>query len=469
MRSAAYVLVVLEVLVGAGCRRSTSEEASRRQIAEAFGRLPGLNAAPDPQLRAELARIVEEKATPELLARSEIPADQNAAEVLSGLFDPAEVRSILDRSAAIFPPGEFKFSPTGLEKAIRFREEYEVQRQRARHALQRPSSKFPIQYEAGFAADVSFIDMVRISGRLEAFWAAESLAGDDVASAIESLEYMFRLAACLAAEKHATARLQAAFLREEALSVLQAIVEHPEISQPKITHEQLRRLAAMVQGQLAAWTPDQHAWIGDRALGMHAYELVRAGRLMELLTEGELKQFAQEGILGDMPAAAERNVNQDELYYLEAMRKIIDACSRPYYERIEVLQSIREDLQRKRNSPEFPLVAGRLLLADMEKGHAIQARDRAQCEAWALALATAAGDLPAVGGMGGRHTPPPRVGHENAPPNGLPGYRISPLAGVEYEIARQEGLVMVWCKGAGGQGDSPLVIVPDLAGRKIEQ
>ena len=444
MRSAAYVLVVLGVLVGAGCRQSTSEEESRRQIAEAFGRLPGLSETPDPQIRAELARIVEEGATPELLARSEIPADQNAAEVLSELFEPSLVRPILDRSAAIFPAGEFRFSPTGLEKAIRFRQEYEVQRQRARDALGRPGSKFAIQYEAGFAAELSFIDAVRISGRLEAFQAAESLAGDDVAGAIESLEYMFRLAACLAAEKHATARLQAAFLRGEALSVLQRIVEHPEISQPRITREQLRRLSAMVQGQLKAWTPDQHAWIGDRAFGMHAYELVRAGRLSELLTDEEVKQFSEEGILVDLPAAAERNVNQDELYYLEAMRKIIDTCSRPYYQRTEVLQSIREDLHQKRDSPRFPLVAGRLLLADMEKGHAIQARDRAQCEAWALALATAAGDEP-------------------------PGYRISPLAGGEYEIARQEGVVMVWCTGAAGQDDSPLVIVPDLAERKAEQ
>ena len=32
-------------------------------------------------------------------------------------------------------------------------------------------------------------------------------------------------------------------------------------------------------------------------------------------------------------------------------------------------------------------------------------------------------DVPAVGGMSGRHTPPPRAGHVNAPPNGQ--YRFS--------------------------------------------
>ena len=436
--------VALSVSATTGCRRSATEEESRRRIVEAYGSLPGLTETPDPKLRAELARIVEEKATPELLTRPEIPDEENVAAGLAGLFEPLKIEDpdpeeIFNQSSAILPQGEFRFDPTGLERAIRFRGRYEAQRQAAREALYRPGCNFGVQHVAGFAADSSFVDVVRICARLEAFQAAESLARDDVAAAIESLGSMFRLAICLGAEKQAMARLEAAFVRLEALAVLQAIVGHPEISRPKITPEQLGRLYAMVGDSLKAWPPDADAWIGDRALGMHAYELVRAGRLVALLTEEEVKRFAAEEILRELPAAAQRNVNQDEIYYLEAMRTIIEACAEPYYKRRDVFESIRQDLHQKRNSPQFPLVAGRLLLVDIEKGHAVQARDRASCEAWALALAVASG-------------------------NKRPPYQVSPLSGVEYEIVREDGQATVGGIFQDELPGSPPVVVPDLAG-----
>ena len=443
-RQAGCILVAVAVLGGIGCRRGTSADRSRREVAEAFGRLPGLTESPHPKLRAELARIIEEGGTPELLARSEIPDEENVAQALAELFEPSEIPAILSESSRVFGSGEFEIQAGGMEKAVRFRQEHERERQRAREALRRPRCRFDLQYEAGFTAELSWIDVVRICARLEAIYAAESLARDDVAAAIESLETMFRLAACLAGEKHATARLEAFFVRAEALAVLQHIVEHPEISRPKITREQLGRLSRMAGEQLKAWTPDQNAWIGDRALGMHAYELVRAGRVTDLLTVEEAERFTEEGILRDLPALARRNANEDELYYLEAMRKIIDASSRPYYERAEVFRSIRQDLHEKRNSAEFPFVAGRLLLVDIQRGHAIQAEDRASCEAWALALALAAGEEP-------------------------PPYRTSPLSGGEYETVRQDGLVIVRSAGSEEYGNTPQVEVPDLAGQRSKE
>ena len=437
MRPAVCMLLVLSVLAGAGCRRSRSVEDSRRRIAESFGQLPGLSETPDAALRAELARIIEEKGTPELLTRQSIPDEQNVAQGLAGLFEPSQIGPLLEESAKIFPPGRFEFDPARLEKAIRFRQRYEAERRQCREALGRPKCSFGIEYQAGFAADLSRIDVARICARLEAFAAAESLA-NDAGAAIESLDTMFRLAARLGQEKHPTVRLQAALLREEALAVLQTIVAYPEISESGITRDQLARLYAMVEAQLSSWPADRDAWIGDRALGMHAYELVRAGRLAELLTEEELKRFAEEGILDEFPAAAQRNVNPDELFYLQTMRKIIDACARPYFEREKTLIGIREELQEGRNSPQFPLVAARLLLVDVDKGHALQARDRACCEAWALALAVASGRQP-------------------------PSYQVSPLWGGKYEVAVGDGLVTV-CGALPKQGGrAPTAEVPNLA------
>jgi hypothetical protein len=204
----------------------------------------------------------------------------------------------------------------------------------------------------------------------------------------------------------------------------------------------LAALAAVTRDQLNTWPDDAGAWIGDRALGMHAYELVRAGLLGELLTEEEIERFEAEKILDQLPAAAMRNVNRDELYYLLAMRKVIEGCKRPFFERRSVLAEIADDLQAKRDSLEFPVVAGRILLVDLEGGHAIQAADRARVEAWALALSLAAGDEPS-------------------------GLEISPLTGKKYLVEREAGVIRVWPSGDRQSGDLP-VVVPDLAGVQSE-
>ena len=53
------------------------------------------------------------------------------------------------------------------------------------------------------------------------------------------------------------------------------------------------------------------------------------------------------------------------------MRQIIESCISPYHKRPAMFAAIEKDLQTKRNTPEFPFVAGRLLLLDIDKGHAI--------------------------------------------------------------------------------------------------
>ena len=99
-KPAGCILVVLAVLGSAGCRRSTTAEQSRREVAEAFGQLPGLTETPDPELRVELARIIEEEGTPELLARSEIADEENVAQGLANLFTPSQLQAVLDRAIA---------------------------------------------------------------------------------------------------------------------------------------------------------------------------------------------------------------------------------------------------------------------------------------------------------------------------------------------------------------------------------
>ena len=427
---------LLGVVAGAGCSRGRSPEARATEEAKAFGTLPGLKATPDQALQDELARVVEQGGTPELLAADEIPPDMNVAAGLMAVFekmDRERIATIRAETDALFPKGPFTLEPVQREKAIRFRRRYNDERMGARLALERPECRFPIAYEAGPADDYVFLDVVYICLRLEAFAVAEALWAGDLDSATESLRYMLRLAECVAAEPHLVARLKGAFLRMEGLLVLQAIVGHE-----KFQRSHALSIRGWLDDQLAAWPDDSLAWIGDRAQGMVIYEAVRGGELGKFLTEKDKEQIKAVSTITAFEEAARRDVNADELYYLKAMDKIIESCRNPYYTRVKDFEQLRQDLHERRNRSDFPLVAGRLLLPDIEKAQVIQARDRANCEGWVLALAAACGEEP------------PKIGN-------------NPLTGRPYRTERDGKTILVFDIGTGVDGDNPPWIVPNMA------
>jgi hypothetical protein len=120
------------------------------------------------------------------------------------------------------------------------------------------------------------------------------------------------------------------------------------------------------------------------------------------------------------------------------MRKIIASCGQPYYQRLPLFESISADLQRKRNSAEYPIVAARVLLPKVREGQAIQAQDRANWEAWALALAMATGRKP-------------------------PPYQLSPLSGEQYRSAEHDGFVEVSSFDSPGGDNRASIVVPTIA------
>jgi hypothetical protein len=429
MKLTAAILIVLGVFVG--CRKGSEPDPAELAAIEEYGMLPGLKSSANVELRDELARIVEEKGTPELLMGPEIPDEENVAAGLRDLFPIMKVRAILDESAELFPPRRFEFNALRRKKATKFLAKYEDQQRQAREALGRPRCDFAIRHVAGCAADGTFIDVVRICARLEAFAAAEALAQGEPAEAIEAFGRMLRLAECLGAEKQVDARLQAAMVRGEAWRVLQAIVRR---GAPTAKH--LQQLDRLVRAHLKTWPRDADAWIGDRALGMFVYELAREGKIRLLLTPEEKAEFAEEDILEDLPAAAKETADQDELFYLQAMRKVIDRCKQPYHARATLGEEIQNDLDRRRDTADYPVVADRMLLRDIAVGLLRQAQDRAVCDAWALALAEAVG-------------------------RDAPG-RINPVTGAEYHVEKQKNRIAVWLVDPGRKHDEPDMVVPRI-------
>ena len=390
------------------CHRHPPTHPKDQKPADYYGRLPGLSRTAHPGLQAELARIIDEGGTPELLAAETVPEPENAAAGLLSVLDREQALSILEQSDSLVPKEGFQLSAERAAAVDRLLERYAPLRSRVEKMLRRTKSHFGIDFLAGFQADLSCIEVTEGAARLEMLAAVAALGRDDLQGATDSWGRILRLAACLAMEKHPTTRLRAVSIRQEAARLLEAILQHSGLRR-----EHLDALWSLARQQLEDWPPDRLAWIGDRALGMWVYEVTRDGRLWEILTSEEKLALAEAGILSQMPQIVRQGIDGDQWYYLQAMRKIIDTSSRPYYRRKEVFQGIREDLHARRNDPQFPWVAGRLLLLDMEKGHERQAADRARWEAILLGLATAT-DRPSLVGVNPRTGKPYRVIVEEA-------------------------------------------------------
>lgn len=443
------ILPLLLAILPLACSRKAKEESFTK---DEYGQLSLLQQTHHVGLQKELARLISERATPALLVtdrelqrqtasatgETAIPHKRNVAKGLLEVCTP-QLLDMLDReSAKLFPYGGFQFSPEELVKVIRFRKSYDEVRIRYRNALKRPQCDFGIKLTDGLAIDTSYLKVALIGNRLEAFFAAEMLYEHKLDAAIESLQLMFRMVRLALTENHLVYRNAAAHLRKDAFDLLAAIAQHR-----KATPITLKHLQEIVNAQLVRWPADENAWIADRAVGMHTYEMIRDGYMLSILTLEEIREFDREGSAKGIADLAMKSVDDDELFYLFTMRKVIESCSQPYYQRIKVFENVRKHLQTTRDTIDFPIVAGIILLTDLQQGHEIQAKDRALCEAWAIAFSEGNGPH----GKGQRQS--------------RPKYDINPLTGKPYVAQIDKHQVKV----SGIYSDNPqlAIILPRLS------
>lgn len=413
-----------------GCSSEAGKDEYAKVITDEYGQLTRARGTANAELQNELDRVEEQGGLPAQLDSPPPDRSTNTAVVLAGLYPANTMERLNLASGDLLPADRFTFTPLMLEKAIRFRRTHNQARLYSREAYQLPVCHFGLMHKAGFFADTSFVEVVKLCCRLEAFHAAESLANDDLPGAVEAVSYLLRGAELLSLEQHVICRIEAAKLRKLGLSVVEAIVHDAELEIPSVT-----RLHGLLAGQLDRWPPDARAWIGDRALGLHTYEAIRGGDMIWLLTDQEVQELAEELDLSVFEAAALRGIDDDEVFYLQTMSELVAACNQPFYARQEVFVRMKLQLSETESSPEYPIVAGRMLLRDVEQGQRIQAEDRAACEAWCLALALAAGQSP-------------------------PPYEINPLSGKPYDVELLPGRTIVACDGKPADPWYASIVVP---------
>ena len=278
-KSAVALLALSTALCCASCEGRRGVGLFDEEMLVSLAELPGARETTHALLRAEISRITEEGGTPLQLVQSDLAPTDNVATALADLFAQKSLTWIQDRTDSIFPVGRFQFNPVAMEDVNRFLDKHRFELGNLDKALLRGACDFQINFRRGFFADTPFVETVTICARLEAFRVAQHLASDDPTGAITPLRAMFRLIGYLASEPNVQARLSAALLRSEAFLVLEAIAQHPET-----TPSELVVLYKIVEGQIQSWPADGNAWVGDRALVLHSYEMIRIGRLMMLLT-----------------------------------------------------------------------------------------------------------------------------------------------------------------------------------------
>ena len=441
------LFLMFSLLCCPACKQRESPTKSPVDLTR-YAALPGLTNTHNGDLQAELARLIAEQATPLQLisvassssadqpSLEAMPAAVSAVSRLDKIFPPNFRESGREQLAKVWPAEGFEFSPATLHVIAALTQRYRSKREQYEKLVSELDFQLPVDHLLGLSADTAYLDAIEIGQRLEGLYVALLLSAGDAEAAIEPLRLMLRVSELLAREKSIVSRGAGAVRRGEALQVLEGIAKHSAAT-PSV-HRQLKML---LDQQLERWPADANAWIGDRAQGLHTYELVRGGYLLSLFTYDEIREYRDEVGIDKLAEIVANNVEHDELFYLHTMRDVIDACRKPHYERGSVFRQIENNLELLRARHTYPFVADQLLLLQLEQGSRLMALDRARCEAWALALRIAGG-----------HTPSEPT--------------INPLTGDEFFVEVTDTQVIV--DAIDPQQDSPAAIVPRLSGSNYE-
>src|SRR5690606_22109584 len=126
------------------------------------------------------------------------------------------------------------------------------------------------------------------------------------------------------------------------------------VQMPGIAHEEQSLFADLLTRQLSQWPDDAEAWIGDRAAGLHTYEVARQRKLIKMLTADEVLQFEIEGLAGKFRRFVPAELDADQAFYLAAMRQLIAACRLPFYQRHETFVGIELEIEELAASDRYP-------------------------------------------------------------------------------------------------------------------
>lgn len=407
-------LVVLAVLSSLfGCQ---SSEVSVGDMVTLAAKLEKTKQSPHTPLQDELRRLSAERALPEQIdGRRNVGVlnpDSLAARIHE-ILDDAQTTRILKRLPDFFPNGRQSTNAVTLESSAGFLQFYSTAHQAARKALLGPQSRFQWLAVEGWFADTQFTDRATALCGLELIAGLDAASRDDASASIEALAYAGHIIRLLAEEEHLLPRLATVDLREKWLHLLETVVRQPSVGQAE-----LRLVYELLMRQMAQWPNEESAWVTDRAIGLQTFEIVRQGHYLSLLGKAESDALVADGMHLIKARAVQRYIDDDQVFYLDIMRRLIDLQRFPYHERAKVLVAIEDQIATAEQLEKYPQLSVEMLLPNTLLAMRRIADDRARCEAWSLALAQALQMTP-------------------------PEYVTNPVSGYAYQVLHNENTVEV--------------------------
>lgn len=390
-RIALFVISIC-VSVTAGCNSRSTPQSG--ETAEGFAQLTRSLATQHDPLKTQLIAIQEEENFPldltsrdrtiagkngrKRAAQSWLPDDQNFAIGLASI-----VRREPEKIDGMLASESLPWTREAMERVESLVVLRRVELTRIRDALDLPQCDFGIRIDDGLLADVIAVQRALYAGRLLAVATLLEVRQGKLDEAEIDIRRLLHLANGLSREPHLVPRVAAARVREDAFVALQAFCLAPNVS-----FESLQRIYRDLSATISQWPHDAHVWRGERAQGLHAYEMIRGGELLSLLKKEEMQLARNRGIQG-FTAGISAQIDEDEHFYLTVMEKLIEACDKPYYARQKTVDKLRVEFESIGEGTRSAWVAKHILLAHVFDGHYWQGHDRALAEAWLLALGAA--------------------------------------------------------------------------------
>ncbi len=378
------------------CREQTPKRKLDADTLASYASLPLLKQASHHELQQELQRLRSEHATPEALAAPEdtalLPDGRHptrdsrvrSTRALVELLPLSQRQQWLEEMEREFPRAALVPDPSDLAAYRQLARRWEKVRTDAETILARADFGLYVPIDQGLLSDLSFVDVVRGLVRLECLNTALAVLEHDLARGLVAWSTAGRWIDELSRMPHAVTRVAAARARVEWLRTGQSLLQSPLAH-----HETFATVLSIVESQLEDWPADRQALIGDRAVGLHTYELLRAGYWMSLLTKEELTQLRRRRQAEALAVHVATRLDDDEAFYLRAMRRLIEQSELPYPRRHQTYQAIEKEFRSLSGTTSYPWFAAEFLLPDVEHLLRWQATDRelAQALRWTIRIA----------------------------------------------------------------------------------
>jgi hypothetical protein len=175
---------------------------------------------------------------------------------------------------------------------------------------------------------------------LEEYAIAQALLDGEIGEALTALANIFRIAYLASMLEDVGVRADAAHVRLRAFDVMQRVVLDPAFERQDMIF-----LRNMLEEEYQNWTPEYVAWFGDRASGLMMYQRIAVEFTLE---PADIQQLSERGItMLDVSQSFLQYREEDMVFYLQMMQRILDISGEPFVRRLEVLDQINWEFSAK--------------------------------------------------------------------------------------------------------------------------